>query len=758
MSTTSTSPSRLKQWQASAQTFLRSIRARIIFPYAILTFAVAFAGIYIVTRLVQGSLDEQLRNQLADTAGVASDEIWRFEQQQLTRLRELTFLQGAYETMRQGKYQDLQDLLSPSISSAGIQRTIITDKDGTVVLDIVAPSDSDKLQTDGPLKGLNLVTDFPVYPVQQVLSSEDEQGDRYAQLIKIGDQWYVAIGGPFRLSRDLTGEGTDLLGVMIIAEPLQDLLDHIKETTVVLRVSMYNRVDGLVIETTLGEDEGKLKDMSIAPSFVQLVVGDPNRTRQQEKTTSLGRSVRFAYFVFQMRGEVLGVMSIGLDSSHVTEERDLSSIRLAAIFSLAVVAVVGIGYAVSMRIIIPIMQLVRTTRAVAQGDLNQRTGIESDDEIGKLAATFDLMTESLAQHTAELERLLREKREEHSRVQAILSSIAEGVLWEDQNRQVTTMNPAADELLGLLSAQFTAMKPVREVEPPGEARRFEIGDRVISVQTSPVTMPDGKSYGNVMVIRDITRETEVDNLKDEFIAQISHELRTPLTSIKGYSDLLLKAVVGPDNKQVRDFLETINRHAEALEEQVAHLLDFTQLEAGNLGLRFEPMTIESVVQDIAQEEGERFEEKNIQFSVQVSDPIPGIMGDERRLHWALFHLVDNACKYTREGGKVTLSLSANENSVTVQVKDTGVGIAQEDQSHLFTRFYRVSLERTIDVRGQGTGLYIAKEIIEGHGGEIQVKSELGQGSTFAFSLPLDAGARIEKPSEKVYTDLGDLLQ
>jgi two-component system sensor histidine kinase VicK len=747
MSGTSTSPSRLKQWQASAQTFLRSIRARIIFPYAILTFAVAFAGIYIVTSLVQGSLDERLRNQLADTAGVASDEIWRFEEQQLTRLRELTFLQGAYEAMRKGDYQTLQDLLSPSISSAAIRRTIVTDVDGTVVLDIDAPPGSDELQTNGPLTDRNLVTDSPVNLVRRVLSSEDEQSDLYAQLMKIGDQLYVAIGGPFRLSRDLTGEGSDLLGVVIVAEPLQDLLNQIKETTVVLRVSMYDRNEGHVIETTLGEDEGQLKDMSISPSFVQLVVSDPSRTRQQERITSLGRSVRFAYFVFQVRGEVLGVMSIGLDSSHVTEERDLSSIRLAAIFSLAVVAVVGIGYAVSMRIIIPIMQLVRTTRAVAQGDLEQRTGIESDDEIGKLAATFDLMTESLAQHTAELERLLREKREEHSRVQAILSSIAEGVLWEDQNRQVTTMNPAADELLGLLSSQFSDMKPVREIEPPGDARR-----------SSPVTMPDGKPYGNVMVIRDITRETEVDNLKDEFIAQISHELRTPLTSIKGYSDLLLKAVVGPDNKQVRDFLETINRHAEALEEQVAHLLDFTQLEAGNLGLRFEPMTIESVVQDVAQEEGERFEEKNIRFSVQVSDPIPGMMGDERRLHWALFHLVDNACKYTREGGEVTLSLSANEDSVTVQVKDTGVGIAKEDQAHLFTRFYRVSLERTIDVRGQGTGLYIAKEIVEGHGGEIYVESELGQGSTFTFSLPLDAGARIQKPTEKVYTDLGDLLQ
>jgi signal transduction histidine kinase len=94
----------------------------------------------------------------------------------------------------------------------------------------------------------------------------------------------------------------------------------------------------------------------------------------------------------------------------------------------------------------------------------------------------------------------------------------------------------------------------------------------------------------------------------------------------------------------------------------------------------------------------------------------------------------------------------------VQIKDTGVGIAKEDQPHLFTRFYRVSLERTIDVRGQGVGLYIAKAIVEGHGGEIWVESELGQGSTFTFTLPLDAGVQTQKPTEKVYTDLGDLLQ
>jgi signal transduction histidine kinase len=757
MSASDTPPSSLKQWRTLALAFVRSIRARIILPYAILTLVVAVAGIYIVTSLVQDSLAEQVRNQLVDAAGVALDEVRFFEDKQVTRLRELTYLQGAYEAMRDGDYAQLQELLSPSISNADIRRTIITDIDGSVVLDVSLAPGAAEPQSGGPLTGRNLRTGFPVPLVQRVLSGGDARGELYAGLLNIGDQLYLATGGPFRISRDLTEEGSAIQGVVMIAEPLQDLLDQLKETTVVLRVLLYGP-DGQVMATTVGTlGQVPLEELSISSSFFQAVISDPGHIRQEERSV-LGRQVRFAYFTFQIRYEALGVMSIGLDSSHVAQERDLSRLRLAAIFSLAVLGVVGIGYVVSRRILIPIMQLVQTTRAVAQGDLDQRTGIESDDEIGKLAATFDHMTESLAQRTAELERLLREKREEHSRVQAILSSIAEGVLWEDQNHQVTTMNPAADELLGLLSSQFDALEPVREIEGSSEARRFEIGNRVISVQTSPVMMSDGKQHGNVMVMRDITRETEVDHLKDEFIAQISHELRTPLTSIKGYSDLLLKAVAGPANEQLRDFLETINRHADGLVGMITQLLDFTQLEAGNLGLRFEPMSLENVVRAVAQEEGERFKEKEIEFSLQVNGPIPRMMGDERRLHWALFHLVDNACKYTQAGGQVTLSLSSNENSVTAQIKDTGVGIAKEDQPHLFTRFYRVSLERTIDVRGQGVGLYIAKAIVEGHGGEIWVESELGQGSTFTFTLPLDAGVQTQKPTEKVYTDLGDLLQ
>jgi len=750
------SPNRLKQAWSSVWSLLSSIRAKVILPYVVLTLLVAFAGTIIVTTLVEGSLKERLENELTDAAGLANDEVAFYELKLLTQLRALTFLQGSYEAMRDGDIPALQDLLVPTISNSDIRRTVITDPNGDVVLDIVKEPGKADPKPDGSLTGRNLSM-VPLF--QRVLGGlVDKSGERHTGLIEIDDELFLAIGGPFRLSNDPQDPASVLVGAVMVAEPLQNLLDQVKQASVARRVTVYGP-DGQVVATTFGEDEPRREDLAITPAFFQAVITEQSQTLQRERVVS-ERRVRFAYFPFLMRHQVfeaLGVMSVGIESSFWLQQGSSARLRFSIIFSLAVLGVIAIGYVVSRRIIRPIMRLVETSRAVARGDLTQRTGIRSDDELGTLAVTFDDMTQKLEQRTAELERLLREKREEASRVQAILSSIAEGILMEDQNSNIALpMNPAAHDLLELLSQQFNALKPVREMDAAGDSRHFEIGDCVVSVETSPVLMPDGKQLGKVLVLRDITRETEVDRLKDEFIAQISHELRTPLTSIKGYSDLLFMAMGGLSEQQ-RNFLETINRHAESLEDLIADLLDFTQLEAGNLGLRFEPMSMAAVVQQVAEKWVDRFKDKDIKFTVHIDEPIPQMLGDARRLRSALENLVENACHYT-EDGEACVSLSADDHSVTVAVKDTGVGIGPEDQAHLFTRFYRVPLERTIDVRGMGVDLYVTKAIVEGHGGEIWVESERGKGSTFTFTLPLDAGARDQKLSDETFTDLGDILR
>ena len=364
-------------------------------------------------------------------------------------------------------------------------------------------------------------------------------------------------------------------------------------------------------------------------------------------------------------------------------------------------------------------------------------------------------TGTLHERIADLERLLQERHEEASRTQAILSSVSEGVLMEDQHSQIVLMNPAAHDLMEALSEQFKTPKPVREIETASDRRRFRIGDRVMSVEASPVQTPDGKQLGKVLVWRDVTRETEVDSLRNELIAQISNELQTPLTSIKGYSDLLLKATGG---ERHRAFLESISRQADTLEGMITDLLDLMQLEAGGLRLRFQPMSMQTVLQQVAENWSRRFEEKGVRFAARVDGPIPQMFGDEARLCRALANLVENVFDSALEGGQATLSLSADDHSVTVMAQDAGVDVSGEDKAQLIARFQRLSLERAVDVSDVGIDMYVAKAIVEAHGGQIRVESPLGKDPCFIITLPLDAGVRSPEPTDASSVDLADLLR
>jgi signal transduction histidine kinase len=269
-----------------------------------------------------------------------------------------------------------------------------------------------------------------------------------------------------------------------------------------------------------------------------------------------------------------------------------------------------------------------------------------------------------------------------------------------------------------------------------ERRRFQVGQKVISVHSAAVRTDDGQRLGTVIVMRDVTAEVEAERVKDAFVAHVSHELRTPLTAIKGYSDLLLAGSVGTLNDQQGNFLGTISHHTDRLIEMINGLLDFSEMEAkGRLGLQRRPFLLSTLVKEIAEEWQPQMDEKGL--SLQVVTPADGcrVNADIRRLRWAIINLVRNAWQYTSSGGQVTLQLAAHNGHVVLDVKDTGVGISNQDLPYLFSRFYRTRNVSDDDVRGLGLGLYVAKAIIEAHEGEIHVASQQGAGSTFSVTLP-----------------------
>jgi PAS domain S-box-containing protein len=357
--------------------------------------------------------------------------------------------------------------------------------------------------------------------------------------------------------------------------------------------------------------------------------------------------------------------------------------------------------------------------------------------------------------------MLRAQQVESSKSQAILESVADGVMVSDANGRVILFNAAAerilavkrddligrtfDDMLGLYSAAGTRwVQQVREWHTSPEVRRrlpilsqrieFKGEKRFITVTVAPVTMTD-EYLGSVSVFRDITAEVEADRAKTEFISTVSHELRTPMTSIKGYADLLLIGAAGDINENQQRFLSVIKSNADRLSILVNDLLDISRIESGRVKLELKPISIEAVVEAVVTSLRARLEEKQQTLRVLMSeDDLPRVYGDRDRVIQILTNLVSNAHQYTPAGGALTIGVHETDGYLQIDVSDTGIGIAQENQPKVFDRFFRADDPIVQEFPGTGLGLPIVKSLVEMHEGHIWLTSEPGVGTTFSFTL------------------------
>ncbi len=376
-------------------------------------------------------------------------------------------------------------------------------------------------------------------------------------------------------------------------------------------------------------------------------------------------------------------------------------------------------------------------------------------------------------NNAELYRLIRDQAErlgvmlrvqqtEAAKSQAILESVADGVMVTDQNGEIILFNAAAERTLGLRRDEVLGRPAVelsglygpgaaqwaerlekwrtapREYQGDYLSERVDLGDRVVSVHVSPVV--HGNEYlGLVSVFRDITREIEADRAKSEFVARVSHELRTPMTSIKGYADLILLGAAGPINDQQRHFLETVKNNADRLSLLVNDLLDISRIEQGRFELDVREVNLRELIgQILTTFEGRKKNDgRTITITGEVPDDLPIIEGDYDRLTQVFTNLVSNAYQYTPDEGSVTIRACVDGEGVRVDVADTGIGIPEQDQPHVFDRFFRgESHPLVFKSSGTGLGLAIVREMVNMHYGRVWFESEEGKGTTFSVWLPL----------------------
>ncbi|MDQ3794017.1 MAG: cell wall metabolism sensor histidine kinase WalK [Actinomycetota bacterium] len=384
---------------------------------------------------------------------------------------------------------------------------------------------------------------------------------------------------------------------------------------------------------------------------------------------------------------------------------------------------------------------------VASGDYATAVPVVSRDELGELARAFNYMAE-------EIEHYVGQIQEQKSRLEAVLEASPEALITTDAAGRITMANPAAVRVLDIrppdrgrtfeeLGAPSGILQCLREAAANGVAvREVEVGDKAYWAYAAEMNRDadaagNGRSTGGetgiILAVRDITEHRSLERAKTAFVSDVSHELRTPLTTIQSAVGLLERARERLDPLEHRA-LELADGELRRIRGMVEELLTLAQLDAWQYQLEVGPTDMSRIVQTAL----ESVEAKAERFGIEVHFDAAAehrCVCDAQKLYQVFLNLLDNAIKYSDPGDRVDIRIAEDPLALTVEVSDTGVGIPEEDLGQLFERFYRVDKDRSRATGGSGLGLAISRQIIEMHGGEISVESEVGKGSTFRVRLP-----------------------
>jgi signal transduction histidine kinase len=356
--------------------------------------------------------------------------------------------------------------------------------------------------------------------------------------------------------------------------------------------------------------------------------------------------------------------------------------------------------------------------------------------------------------TRELAEALTREHATAVRNTTILRSIADGVLVFDANGRVIVTNPAANRLakkdlqpLNLGQVLDTVDDRARDILEPWLAGKkpadqnnvkFEWYERTVSANVAPVVLPTETgqhlNIGQVMVLRDFTREAQLEKMKDIFLGTVSHELRTPMSAIKGYVGVLLQTEKDNLSSESYDYLQTIDTSIKQLLQLANELIDVSRMETGEMELYREWVDLGGIIEHAAKIVRQEFASRNLTLEVRFEDNLPKLYLDRSRMLQVLLNLLSNAYKYTMQGG-ATVEVTQTDTCVHIAVADTGVGMKETDRTNLFNRFFRASDRVVQKAGGTGLGLSITKGLIELHGGALTFESEYGIGTTFRVALP-----------------------
>jgi signal transduction histidine kinase/HAMP domain-containing protein len=455
---------------------------------------------------------------------------------------------------------------------------------------------------------------------------------------------------------------------------------------------------------------------------------DPGLARARRRAADALPTVRSATRLLALR------QAVRRDDARAEARRRTRSAFAAIVLGagLALVAALAFLTLLIQRMRRPLIELVDATRRMASGDLAVRVDAGGPRELAALGESFNAMSADLALAGARVES-------QRQRLATTIASLGDGLVICDAGEVIVAMNPRARELVPQLHPGERAHAPMSPLPRLDDARAGEVtiehAGVTIAVTAARLEGPEG---GVVWTLRDITERARLERAKSDFVATASHELRSPLTSIKGFIELLQSTENENLTARQVEFIQIALQSTDRLVDLVNDLLDVARIESGQYEIQPRPCDLRSTIEEVAALMAPRIEDKHQRLDLQIAEPRPPAAADPARVRQMITNLLTNAHLYTGEHGTITLRLDGDARATRITVADSGRGMSAEDAQRVFERFYRgASSDRRAP--GTGLGLSIVKSLVELHRGTIDVRSEVGSGTTFTISLPAAPG-------------------
>ncbi|MFV8805371.1 cell wall metabolism sensor histidine kinase WalK [Aerococcus urinaeequi] len=541
----------------------------------------------------------------------------------------------------------------------------------------------------------------------------------------------------------------------------EDLNEDEKETQVNSILRRFN--NDSVLEIQLFDSNGFLLATSNPTS--QAYIGQRTVDEDIEETLYTGirsetsgydsnQEIRIKKFVTPIfstasSGAMIGILNVTANLETIYSQiQNIMSLFLIA-SGISLVFTTGLAVLISSQIINPLQKMRDQTKQIAEGNYSTTLDINSEDEIGQLAESINYLSVRVgdAQDLTEAER---------QRLDSVLRHMTDGVIATDRRGKITIIN---DRSLSILNKTQEEVIGESIIEALDLSERFSFrelfdqhdsillnyandeGETIIRAEYSVIQRESGFISGLVWVLTDITEHEKIERDRKQFVSNISHELRTPLTSVRSYSEALVDGAI-KDEKVAVEFLNVIQTETDRMIRMISDLLHLSRMDAKQQVINRELIIFKDLVNHILDRfdmmlQSEDYEGKNYIIKRELMEEEVWVEIDQDKLIQVIDNIMNNAIKYSPDGGTIYVRLMSTHNQLVLSIQDQGLGIPQESIPHLFDRFYRVDKARSRAQGGSGLGLSIAKEEIELHNGTIWVNSIENKGTTFFISLPFE---------------------